>query len=468
MTALGHLGISEAARLLHSGALSAVELTEMTLRRIEMTEPIVHAYTCVMSERALETARRLDNTPWRGPLHGIPIGVKDLFCTEDAPTEAGSRILAGFVCRHDAGAVRRLRDAGAVVIGKQVMHEFAAGQNVPPTRNPWNLEYYPGGSTAGGGVSVAIGSSLGALGTDTGGSVRKPASVTGTVGLKPAYGRVSLHGTIRAASAPSLDHVGTLTRTVKDAALLLQAISGRDTDDEHSVDAVVPDYARDLEAGIKDCRLGVAPGYFAGPLLDPDVGAAVEEAFYMLQRLGAKLVPIELPSLKLAVPAATTILLAEMAIAHREWIAERPYEYGQGTRVMLELGALLPCAQIERANRARALIRAEVAETFRRERLDALVTPTLPCASMRLCEMRPAVDTASMIPYTFPWNLTGQPAMSVPCGFTSPGLPIGLQIVGRLLDEQTVLRIGRAYERETAWHEMFAHMGAARFDGVSD
>ena len=231
MTDLGALTIREAGRLLAEGSLGAVELVQATLERIEETEPLVHAYVRVTAERALEAARRADAEPQRGPLHGIPFGVKDVLATEGVPTEAGSRLLAGFVPDQDATAVRRLREAGAVLLGKHVTHEFACGQDVPPTRNPWNLEHYPGGSSAGGGVSVAVGSALAALGTDSGGSVRKPAAVTSVVGLKPTHGRVSGYGTVRQASAPSLDHVGTFTRTVEDAALVLQAIAGYDPAD---------------------------------------------------------------------------------------------------------------------------------------------------------------------------------------------------------------------------------------------
>lgn len=464
MSDLDPLTIAEAARLLRERRLSATELITATLRRLDETEPLVHAYVHVMREGAMAAARRADQQAPRSPLHGVPIGIKDVLATRDAPTAAGSRLLAGHTTAHDAAVVRRLREAGAIIVGKHVTHEFACGQDVPPTRNPWDLRHYPGGSSAGGGVSVSAGSSLGALGTDAGGSVRKPAAVTATVGLKPTHGRISGWGTIRAASAPSLDHVGTFTRTVEDAALLLQVLAGFDPADRRTIDEPVPDYLADLDRGVAGLRLGVAPGYFGGPELDPEVGALVERAFAELERLGARLVPVELPSFRLALPAGFTILMVEAAQPHRRWLTERPTDYVEGTRRLLELGLLLPAAHLQAAHRARLAMREEVRGAFRDARLDALATPTLPITSMPLDRMVVERDLPRLIPYTLPWNLTGQPALSVPCGFTRAGLPAGLQVIGRPFDEPTVFRIGHAYQCPTAWHRQrppLAHAPAA-------
>jgi Asp-tRNA(Asn)/Glu-tRNA(Gln) amidotransferase A subunit family amidase len=454
------LTIVDARRLLRAREMTAAELVEAMLDRIEATEPFVHAYACVDSDGAMNAARRADGGPEEGPLHGIPFAVKDVLDTAGLRTEAGARLLAGRVPAADATAVGRLREAGAILLGKHVTHEFACGQDVPPTRNPWNLDHYPGGSSAGGGVSVAVGSSLAALGTDAGGSVRKPAAVTSTVGLKPTHGRVSGSGTVRAATAPSLDHVGTFTRTVEDAALLLQAIAGHDPADRRSLDVPVPDYETSLRTGVAGMRLGLDRGTFFGSALDPDVAALAEDAMAELERLGARLVPVELSSIDLALPAGFTILMAEVASVHRPWIEERPEQYVPDTRRMIELGLLLPAAHVEAAQRARALICAGVSRVFRESRLDALVTPTLPRTSMPLSSMVTSVDVPSLIPFTLPWNLTGQPALSVPCGFTPAGLPAGLQIVGRPFDEAAVLRIGHAYERATAWHQARPKLGA--------
>jgi Asp-tRNA(Asn)/Glu-tRNA(Gln) amidotransferase A subunit family amidase len=449
---LGSVTIREASHLLRLRKLSTVELIEATLRRIDETEPLVHAYVHVAAEQALAAARRADAAAPLGPLHGIPIGIKDVLVTRDAPTQAGSQLLAGFRTPHDATVVRRLREAGAIIIGKQVTHEFACGQDVPPTRNPWNLRHYPGGSSAGGGVSVAVGSALGALGTDAGGSVRKPAAVTATVGLKPTHGRVSGWGTIRAASAPSLDHVGTFTRSVEDAALLLQAVAGYDLADRRTIDVPVPDYLADLDRGVGGMRLGVAPAYFSGPELQPEIGTLVDAAFKELERLGATLVPIELPTFRFTLPAGFVILMAEVAQPHRRWLVERPKDYVDGTRRLLELGSIIPAAHVHAALRARMAMRAEVQAAFRAARLDAMVTPTLPMTSMALDDMVINRDLPRLIPFTLPWNLTGLPALSVPCGFTPAGLPAGLQLIGRPFDEPTILRIGHAYEQATPWH----------------
>jgi Asp-tRNA(Asn)/Glu-tRNA(Gln) amidotransferase A subunit family amidase len=461
VTDLAGLTICGARELLRTREVSAVDLVEAVLERIEATEPLVHAYACVDAEGALEAARQADAGPAAGPPYGIPFAVKDVLDTAGLPTEAGSRLLAGRLPADDATVVRRLREAGAILVGKHVTHELACGQDVPPTRNPWNLEHYPGGSSAGGGVSVAVGSSLAALGTDAGGSVRKPAAVTATVGLKPTHGRVSGAGSVRAASAPSLDHVGTFTRTVEDAALVLQAIAGHDPADRRSVDVPVPDYEESLRAGIAGLRLGLDRDRFFGPELAPDVAALAEDALKELERLGARLVPVALPSLALALPAGFTILPAEVAAVHRRWIEERPGDYGAETRRLLELGLLLPASHLEAAQRARGLMRIEVAGAFRDARLDLLVTPTLPRTSMPLSEMVTSVDVPRLIPYTLPWNLTGQPALSVPCGFTPEGLPAGLQLVGRPFDESTVLRAGHAFERATGWHELRPELAGA-------
>jgi Asp-tRNA(Asn)/Glu-tRNA(Gln) amidotransferase A subunit family amidase len=453
MTDLTALTIRDVGELIAGRSLSAVELLQATLERIDETEPHIHAYAHVDAEAAFEAARTVDRAPRRGPLHGVPVGIKDVLETADLPTEAGSRLLAGFRPERDAVAVARLRDAGAIPVGKHVTHEFACGQDVPATRNPWELGHYPGGSSAGGGASVAVGSSLAALGTDAGGSVRKPAAVTSVVGLKPTSGRVSGRGTLRCASAPSLDHIGVFTRTVEDAALVLQAIAGVDADDRRSRDEPVPDFSADLGRNVSGLRLGVEHGYFFGTELDSEVGACVADALEDLERLGAVLVAVEIPSLELTLQAGSTILASEVAAVHRMWLNERPEEYVEATRRHLQLGSLVPSAHVEAAHRARSRMSAEVAAVFTNARLDALVSPTLPTPPMPVEEMVPAVDVPRLIPYTLPWNLTGQPALSVPCGFTAAGLPVGLQLIGRPFDEPTILRIGHAFERSTPWHE---------------
>ena len=259
MSELIHLTIHEAAALLRSRKISSGELTEASLQRIEVTEPLVHAYATVLADsvrkEAAQADRELAAGLWRGPLHGIPLGIKDLIYTRGVRTEAGSKAMEGFVPSYDATVVERLRDAGAVTLGKTVTHELAYGQNVPPTKNPWNPDYYPGGSSAGSGVATAVGSAFGALGSDTGGSIRVPASINALAGLKPTFGRVSRRGVV--ALSNSLDHVGPLARDVEDCALLLQAIAGHDALDPYSLDRPVPDYSAGLQAGARGTRLGV-------------------------------------------------------------------------------------------------------------------------------------------------------------------------------------------------------------------
>jgi Asp-tRNA(Asn)/Glu-tRNA(Gln) amidotransferase A subunit family amidase len=422
------------------------------LAQLRATEPLVHAYVRVTEDEARRQARRLDRSRPQSRLAGIPFGVKDVLETAGVPTEAGSRLLSGNVPSADAEVVRRLRDAGAVLLGKHVTHELACGQDVPPTRNPWDLACYPGGSSAGGGVSVAVGSSLVAIGTDAGGSVRKPAAVTGVVGLKPTFGRISRRGVLQAASAPSLDHVGLFTRTAEDAAAVLGAVAGHDAADSASSVEPVPDYVSLLDEPIRGLRIGVVdsiPGAEPGP----EVATAVDEARRELAGLGATLVPVALASLRDAARAGFTLFPAELAAVHEGWLATRAQLYGTGTRRLLEQGRAVQAAKLAGAEAARSAVRREVEAVFRAGGLAALAMPTVPYVAMRLDVMVPERDVARYIPYTAPWNLIGWPALSVPCGFGAGLLPIGLQLVGRPFDEATILRLGHAYQRVTDWHE---------------
>jgi Asp-tRNA(Asn)/Glu-tRNA(Gln) amidotransferase A subunit family amidase len=426
---------AEAAR---TGGPSAVELVEKALARLAETEPLVHAYVFVDEDGAREAARAADATAPRGPLHGLPFAVKDVFSVEGMPAECGSRAMEGHVPVQDAAAVRRLRDAGAVLVGKQATHEFTCGLDEPPTRNPWDLSHYPGGSSAGGGVSVAVGSCAFALGTDAAGSVRIPAAVTAVVGLKPTHGAVSSEGILREATAPSLDHVGILAPGVDEAARVLGALA-----------PVSPSPPTAGLSGLRVAVLDATAHELAG--LQPEVAKLFDTACAQLERLGARLVEIEVPSLELARQAVFTLFPAELAAGHRRLLGQRPQAYHPDVRRLVELGLLLPALHLQAAEGVRARMRAELEERFAELGLDALVTPTMPRTSMPLSEMDPGTDLATLVPYTCPFNLTGQPALSVPCGFTAAGLPAGLQVIGRRHDEQTVLRIGRAYEASTDW-----------------
>jgi aspartyl-tRNA(Asn)/glutamyl-tRNA(Gln) amidotransferase subunit A len=452
------LTIAEAATLLAQRSVSALELVEATMRRIEETEPRVHAYATVFAEEARRDARQADRERahghCRGPLHGIPVGVKDLVYMKGTPTEAGSRVLAGFIPPYDATVVARLRQAGAIVVGKTVTHEFAYGANDPPTRNPWNLDCYPGGSSAGSGVAVAVRSAFGTIGTDTGGSIRVPAAMNNIVGLKPTFGRVSRYGIVPL--SPSLDHAGPLARTVEDCALLLQAIAGYDPLDSGSIDHPIADYRAELEAGTEGRVIGVERGYAFYEGVSDDVRAAVDAVISDLQRQGAKIVAVKMPELNFMATVLLTILLPEASACHRRWLRERWAEYDAATRVMLELGELVPGTHYITAQRVRRLLRETMKNVFRAYQLDALLSPTLPITTVPRGQRSAPGETGeapmtALLHHTPMANITGQPALSAPCGFSTTGLPIGYQLIGRPFAEATLFRLARAYERNRSW-----------------
>ncbi|WP_184773592.1 amidase [Aminobacter carboxidus] len=452
MSDLPDLTIIEASSRIANGSLTSVELVEATLARIAQTEPAVHAYAHVGAEEALAAARSADATERRGPLHGIPFAVKDVLLTRDMPTQANSRVLAGHRTSHDAWAVARLREAGAVLVGKHVTHEFASGQDVPPTRNPWNLAHYPGGSSAGSGVSTAVGSCLFALGTDAGGSVRKPAAVTGVVGLKPTYGRVSARGTVRGATVPTVEHVGIFSRSVRDAAIVLNVIAGEDPADTRTWLGSSPDFCADLDVELRGIRIGLPRLDRFGPAPDENVARVVADAIDTIGKLGAEFVEVDLPLAELALPAATAIITGEFGPQHRQWLAEKRELYSEPVRRFIELSLLAPAADLQAAYRARCALQEELKRLFVSTGIHALAMPTLPCTSMPLADMVIARDMGRLIQYTCPWSLVGQPALSVPCGFTSQQLPVGLQLVGAPLNEKMIIRIGQAFQNATNWH----------------
>ena len=453
---LTRLGIAEAGEQIRRRALSPVELTRAYLDRIQHEDGALRAYIAVLSDPALAAARTAEEEiargGYRGPLHGIPIALKDLVMTRGIPTTCGSRILKAWVPDADAAVATRLYAAGAILLGKLNMHEFAYGPTgVNPhygtPKNPWDHARMPGGSSSGSGVAVAAGLTAGALGTDTGGSVRIPASLCGIVGLKPTYGRVSRAGVIPLAW--SLDHVGPMTRRVADAALLLQVMAGRDPADPSTADVPVPDYRRALEGGIRGLRLGLPKDLFF-ERVDPEVRAAVLGAAGSLEALGAFVEKVPLPKIPHAGPASFAIIAAEATAYHEPYLKSRAAEYGADVRARLTSGQFVLATQYLKAQRARQVIRADVDAALRR--VDALLFPTTPIPAPPLEAHEVTVDGFTqdvrwwLVRCTRPINVTGHPALSVPCGFTVDGLPIGLQLVGRYFDEATLLRIGHAYE----------------------
>ena len=469
MTELTQLTIHQAAALLRTRKVSSGELTEASLQRIEATEPLVHAYATVLADSAREEAAQADRELaaglWRGPLHGIPLGIKDLCYTRGVRTEAGSKAMEGFIPSYDATVVERLRDAGAITLGKTVTHELGYGQNVPPTKNPWNLAYYPGGSSAGSGVATAVGSAFGAIGSDTGGSIRVPASINALAGLKPTFGRVSRRGVVALSS--SLDHVGPLARDVEDCALMLQAIAGHDALDPCSLDRPVPDYTAGLQAGAQDFRLGVDRSYFFSDAVEPEVRAAVDAALRELESQGATLVEVKIPEMELALIIGLTLLQVEASIQHRELLRRRGSHLELGTRLMLEMGEFIPGSHYALALRARRVVTSAMRNTFNAERLDALISPTLPMPTVKLDDMLvdflgggEGIDLSAMLKHGIIANVSGLPALTVPCGITSEGFPIGLQLFARPFAEASLFTIARAYEAATTWHTLRPNLAA--------
>ena len=458
-----NLSISEAAAALRRGATTAVALTEATLARIKEIEPTVQAYATVAAESALNAAERADRElaagRARGPLHGIPIGVKDNCYSKGILTEVGSKAMAGFVPDFDSTVVARLYAAGAILIGKTRCHEFSCGGSEPPTRTPWDLERFPGGSSIGSGAALAARSAFGAIGTDTGGSIRIPASINNLVGMKATYGRVSMFGVLPLAW--SLDHVGPLTRRVRDNALMLSAIAGYDSKDASSARVDLPDFTAGIDGGIRGARIGIDRAYFLYPGVTDEVRSATEAVISALAELGAEIVEVSLPELALTRETLTTIRLAESASYHRHLIREKGHLYSPGTRATLEMGQVLLATDYLAALRARERFRSAMKALFRREKLTALISPTIPVPAPLLPDVWQARDdmdngetpTDGFVHHVYPANLSGQPAISAPAGFTKSGLPIGYQLTGRPFDEATLYRIAYAYERERDWHE---------------
>jgi Asp-tRNA(Asn)/Glu-tRNA(Gln) amidotransferase A subunit family amidase len=457
MTDIQSWTVTAARERLASGDLSAVELTQLVLDRIEDTEPAVHAYAYVSRERALEAARLADRRRAAGenlPLLGIPLAVKDNMETVDAPTEVGSRVMTGYRPTRDATVVGRARAAGAVIVGKTVTHEFAYGLNTPPTRNPWRLECFPGASSAGSAVAVAVGSAPAAFGSDTAGSVRTPAAVNGIVGLKPTYGRVSRAGVFQA--SPSLDHVGFLTRSVEDCALLLTVTAGLDPRDPSTIACLTePDLTVDNAPDLHGVRLGMERSYFFDyPAVQPGVREAADAAIAQLAALGADVVEVSIPELDLMSAAGSVINLADNSAWHRRLMRDKRSGYDPGTRRMLTLGAMIPAAAYANAHKARRVLSRAVRAAFEAHHLDALVGPTVPGVAHSLVTTPPLAPTPRLSPlvhHNYPGNLTGLPVLSLPCGFTE-GLPVGLQIMGRPLGERQIMQIGLAFQRSTDWH----------------
>lgn len=459
------LSLTEAAELVRRRKVSPVELTQACLARIEKLNPVLNAFITVTAESALASARAAEEEitrgGWKGPLHGIPIALKDLLDTAGVRTTAGSAVFRDRIPQQDAEVVRRLKAAGAVLLGKLNMHEFAFGGSSAfsafgPVHNPWDPAFSPGGSSGGSAAAVAAQLCYAALGSDTGGSIREPAACCGIVGLKPTFGRVSTRGAIPLSW--SLDHLGPMTRTVSDAALLLQVLAGYDPHDPGSTNESVPDYTAQIDGATAALRLGVPRDFFYEGL-HPDVGAAMQAALAVLAGLTHS--QRDVPPLAGDASYASimepyvAILSAEAYEFHKDYVAGSPELYQAPTLKRIRSGAGVTLSAYLQSRRRLEQVRQAGSRLF--ADVDLLITPTMPVPPFALAELGDP-DTARprellMLHHTRPLNFFGVPTISVPCGFTAARLPIGLQISGPPGSEASVLRLARAFESATTWHE---------------
>ncbi len=480
--------IKELLHKLSSGALTSVELTSNYLDRIKEVEERVGAFITVTGEEAINSALVADanvNSPddEPGPLGGIPVGVKDIFCTDGVRTTCASKILENFIPPYDSTVVTKLKEAGAVIVGKLNMDEFAMGSSsensaLADTRNPWDLERVPGGSSGGSAAAVAAGECVVSIGTDTGGSIRQPAACCGIVGLKPTYGRVSRFGMM--AFASSLDQAGPFARTVEDAAIVLGAIAGHDEKDSTSLDEPVPDFTATLNDGVEGLRIGIPKEFFIEGI-DPEVEAAVRAAIDLLKSKGAVVVDISLPHTHYSVSTYYIVATAEASsnLARYDGVKyglrvdnggglmdmyrdTREAGFGAEVKRRIMLGTYVLSsgyydAYYRKASQVRTLIKRDFAEAYKV--CDVIITPTAPTPAFKIGEKtaEPLTMYLSDI-FTLSSSLAGVPAISIPCGFTKENLPIGLQIIGHHLDEATVLRTAHTYEQATEWHTRVAEL----------
>ncbi len=446
------------AQQIRDGELSPREAVADALGRIDRLDSTLNAFISVRADEALAEADALAATPPTGALHGVPVAIKDVIDVAGARTTAASRILADNVATDDATVVARLRQAGAIVVGKLNTHEFAWGatttsEHFGPARNPWDTERICGGSSGGSGAAVSAGLVPGALGTDTAGSVRIPACLCGVTGVRPSLGRVPNRGVVPVSW--TFDAVGPLARTAEDCALLLEVIAGADPADPTTVDAAVPRYSELLGEGIAGLRVGVVSYLFEGTI-DTAVAAAVEAAVRELEALGARVEPVDAGFLRETEVAQQLIMLPEAAAAHLPWLRTKLADYGADVRARLLAGLLLPGTAVVTGQRARRRLYARAAELLRR--VDLLVAPGMPIVAPRIGDDVVEVGDATLpyrlalIPYNSPWSCLGLPVGVVPCGLVD-GLPVGMALVGRRLDEATVLRAAHAFQQATDWHE---------------
>lgn len=448
--------ITSLSDLIRKREVSPVEITEAALNRIEEIDGRTKAFLTVCEDEArreaAEAEKSISSGNYKGPLHGIPIGIKDIYYTRGVLTTGGSGVLRDFVPDYDATTVAKLKDAGAIILGKTNTHEFAFGVITPPTRNPWNLDCIPGGSSGGTGAAVAASMCIAGTGSDTGGSIRIPASLNGIVGIKPTFGRVSKYGVIPLSW--SLDHTGPLCKSVGDAATMLEAMAGFDPRDPYTIDLPVPRYTEALEGDVSKLRIGVPKEYFSQPV-HSEIGQAVKEAVDLLGGMVDGVEEVSLPHIHAAPVAELYVLCPEASSYHEKFLPEQEGDYTPDVLAYLKMGKLMLGVHHVKAQRYRRLLRSDFDAAFKK--VDALVMPTLPVTAPRAEQIHVQLEgeefqvtrllTRNMVPF----NLTGLPAITLPCGFDSGGLPMGLQIAGRAFEESTIFKLARAYESATDW-----------------
>jgi aspartyl-tRNA(Asn)/glutamyl-tRNA(Gln) amidotransferase subunit A len=450
--------VAALAEKIRAKELSPIEITDAYLERIEALDEKILAYITVTAEDARVAARKAEDEilhgNWRGPFHGVPIGLKDLCNTRAVLTTGGSKILGAFVPDFDCTVWARLREAGAILLGKLNLHEFASGAtNTNPhwgtCRNPYDLHRIPGGSSGGSAAAIVAKMAAATIGTDTGGSIRIPAAFCGCVGMKQTWGRVSRYGVLPLAD--SLDHAGPITRTVRDAALMLQVIAGHDIHDSTSSDEPVPDYVRALDGNLKGVRVGIIKELLIG--ISDEVALAFNAALREMRILGAQVDEVSIPHIEMAATIATNITFVEAAEYHEQWMRTRPHEYGADVRHMLEAGMMTPAIYYVRAQRSRAAILAEALKalddcTVLAAPTAAIPAPRIDVGGRALSDNGEQIDmVAAVFRFTAPFNVTGQPALAMPTGLAPNGLPVSIQIIGKPFDEATVFRVADAYER---------------------
>jgi aspartyl-tRNA(Asn)/glutamyl-tRNA(Gln) amidotransferase subunit A len=454
---LHELSIAEAGGKLRAGTLTSVALTQHALSRIASLDPLLHSFVLVTAERALADAARADRELSsgidKGPLHGVPYALKDIYNTAGIRTTCHSKLLIDHVPKEDSVVEQKLRAGGAVLLGKLATHEFAFGGPsfdlpFPPARNPWNIDHFTGGSSSGSGAAVAAGLTRMAMGSDTGGSIRGPAFYCGVVGMKPTYGRVSRRGVFPLSY--TLDHCGPLSWTVEDTALTMQVIAGHDPQDPASADIAADDFTAGLGQDLKGLKLAYPRSFFAKSAgVTEEVVASLDAAAQEIARLGATVSEITLPDFDIFNSCGRVIIAAEAFAIHEEELLTRPLDYARYTYQRMMVGATLSAADLVQAQRLRreltTLLNGDVLKTY-----DAIITANGLTAAPRFDEFDPAMPPRMTL-QTMPFNVTGNPVLAIPNGFSKSGLPLGMQIVGRAFDEATVLRVGSAYEAAAGW-----------------